>query len=195
MPLYDKDGKEVEGAMTKEEVEKAVGDAEQALIDSAAEEVKTQEQKDKEIADKKIIDDKAAADKKEADDKAAADLAAGKPVADPRIDATLSRLERLEHEKLADIHAGADPEKRSAFLSKYGRLTGYPDTPEGIAERAADAVKMAFGAAPTVDVTADVGAGRNVDQKTEIKKTEADVALGKVFGISDADREKFTPKP
>lgn len=191
MPLYDKDGKEVEGAMTKEEVEKAVADAEQALIDEAATEVKTQEQKDKDAADAKAV-----ADQKALDDKAAADKAAaeGKPVADPRVESALTRLERIEQERLADAHAGNDPEKRSAFITKYNRLSGYPDTAEGIAERAADASKMAFGETPSVSVSADAGTGRQVDTKVQIKKTEADEALGKVMGITDADREKFGPK-
>lgn len=191
MPLYDKDGKEVEGAMTKEEVEKAVSDAEQSLIDSAAEDVASKEKKDKEDADAKAAADQKAIDDKAAADKAAAEGNGGKPVTDPSV---LSRLERIEQEKLADIHAGTDPEKRAAFLGKYGRLTGYPDTAEGITERAEDAVKMAFGTTPSIDVSADAGSGRNVDAKIEIKKTEADVALGKVFGITDADREKFAPK-
>lgn len=195
MPLYDKDGKEVEGAMTKEEVEKAVSDAEQALIDDAAKDVEAQATKDKEAADKKAIDDKAAADKKVADDAVAA--AGGKkdePVLDPRVETISQRLDRIEREKLADIHAGTDPTRRAEFLSKYGRLTGYADTPEGVAERSADAVKMAFGETPSVDVSADAASGRNVDTKAAVKITEADKVIGAALGITDADREKFTPK-
>ncbi len=94
----------------------------------------------------------------------------------------------------AQQFAGADTAKQAEFKTKFDRLTGYPETPEGLAERAADAAKLIGVEAPAgVDVggLAGTGGGRNVDPATAVQATEADKVVQKALGITAEDVAKF----
>lgn len=125
------------------------------------------------------------------------------PVEAPDLSPVLERLQKTESalydmrvEKLADSYAGNDAEKRQAFTSKFGRLTGYEETTEGMAERAKDAAKLAFdttdAGASTAGI-ADVG-GRSIEGegKTTAPSSSLEAELRAALGITDKDVEKYT---
>lgn len=181
----DADGNEVE-AFTQEELDakaKELADAAaaKAVEDyKAANPTKTQEQID--------------AEKKAADEKSKAD---NEPIA--KLTKTVETLQQqLMQERVAGFartYAGSDPAKQGEFKTKFDRLTGYPDTPEGIAERAADAAKLIGIDPQTVDVgsVASTGGGRNIDSSKQVQATEADKVVQKVLGISAEDVKKYGP--
>ena len=125
------------------------------------------------------------------------------PVEAPDLSPVLERLQKTENalyemrvEKLADSYAGSDAEKRQAFIAKFGRLTGYEETIDGMAERAKDAAKLAFDTVDTGASTegiANVG-GRSVDGegKTTAPSNSAEAELRAALGITDTDVEKYT---
>jgi hypothetical protein len=114
-----------------------------------------------------------------------------------RLQKTESALYEMRVEKYADIHAGNDAEKREKFMVKFGRLTGYEETPEGIAERARDAAKLAFDATQDASTQglADTG-GRSVDTASQnfAPSNDIETQLRRELGISDTDVEKYGKK-
>jgi len=114
-----------------------------------------------------------------------------------RLQKTESALYEMRVEKYADIHAGNDAEKREKFMTKFGRLTGYEETANGLAERAKDAAKLAFDVAPTDDMSnlADAGS-KGIDTKSQngVVTNDAEKELQKQLGITDADIEKYGDK-
>jgi len=152
---------------------------------------------------------KAASEKAAADAKAAATPPApppppavppATPGVDPVIAARLDRLEKQNAELVIGAavtkYAGSDPEKAKTFRAKFDRLQGYEDTEAGLAERAADAAKLAFGTdAPSIDVTGLANAGgKSVDAGKTIAPTEADKAVQGALGISAEDVKKYGEK-
>ena len=115
-----------------------------------------------------------------------------------RLQKTENDLYQMRVEKYADIHAGNDAEKREKFMAKFGRLTGYEETPDGIAERARDAAKLAFDDAQAAASTADLAnaGGRNVNVAPQgaAPANDAEAQLRKELGISDDDVEKYSKK-
>lgn len=180
MALFDAEGKEVEGSMTKEEVEAATKTAVEAATAKAVEDYKL-------ANPTPVVEPKV--EKKE-------EVVA--PKENP-LDPVVSRLDRLERERLADRYVGTtDMEKRDQFLKSYGQISGFEDTEEGTRSRAEAAMRMSFGSVdPGVNV-ADLGGtsgGRNVDTSKAPAQTEADKIIQKALNISAADVEKFGPKP
>ena len=176
MALYDDKGNEVEGALTPEEV--------QAKID----------------ADKKVIEDAAIEQYKKDNPPAPAPAEVIPPKTEeaPAIQtdpAVLARLDAQERERLADKFAGQDPQKRADFLASYNKLTGFANDEAGIAARAADAQKLAFGTAPSVDVNtvAGTGGGRNADGAAGKPVVDLESPAAKLFGVTKEDAEKFGP--
>lgn len=117
------------------------------------------------------------------------------PVLD-RLQKTESALYEMRVEKLADSHAGNDADKRQAFVAKFGRLTGYEETAEGMAERAKDAAKLAFdtaGAGASTEGLSDAG-GRGEEGSGGVvaPSSSADAELRAALGITDKDVEKYT---
>lgn len=151
---------------------------------------------------------------KTASEKAIADLKAETPPAppappvtppatpgiDPAIAARLDRLEKQNSELRVSAavskYAGTDPEKAKTFRAKFDRLQGYEDSETGLAERAADAAKLAFGTdAPGIDVTGLANAGgKSVDAGKTIAPTEADKAVQGALGITAEDVKKYGEK-
>lgn len=176
--FYDEDGKEVE-AFTKEELDA---------------EIEKKKKADEEAAAKKAEEDAAA--KKAQEDAAKAKEQEGKKTEAQLLAERLERLEKqnqeLRVEKIADQFAGNDQEKRKSFISKFDRLTGYEETPEGLAERAADAARLAFGSDAGID-TAGLGnaGGRNVNDAKQVQTTQQDKDIQSVLGISEADAKKY----
>lgn len=180
---FDADGNEVDG-FTQAELDakaKELADAAaaKAIEDyKAANPVKTQEQIDAE---------KKAAEKAKAD---------SEPIA--KLTKTVETLQQqLNQERVAGFartYAGADATKQAEFKTKFDRLTGYADTPEGIAERAADAAKL-IGVDPvSVDISAvaGTGGGRNIDANKQVQATEADKIVQKALGITAEDVKKYS---
>lgn len=116
------------------------------------------------------------------------------PVLD-RLQKTESALYDMRVEKLADSYAGSDADKRQMFISKFGRLTGYEETVDGMAERARDAAKLAFDSVNTGASTAGITnvGGKSVDaeQNTGAQASSADIELRKALGITEEDVSKY----
>lgn len=176
-------GEEVE-AFTQEELDAQKAEAVEAAKAAAVEEYKA--------ANPPKTAEQTAAEKKATDDAAAA---ANEPVA--KLAATVEKLERELGEArvagFARTYAGADPAKQAEFTTKFGRLTGYADTPEGMVERAADAAKLIGVDPASVDISGvtGTGGGRNVDGKPAPAATEADKIVQKALGITPEDVTKY----
>ena len=180
--FFDEKGEKVEGVMTKDEYEAALAEAA-----------------------KKAGEDAVAAYKKDHPDVPAQD--APKPAdADVSVQLkelteTVGTLKKGQEETLvsglASRYAGSDAAKQSEYKKAWNQLTGFADTPEGIEDRSKAAARLAFGSdTPAVNVNdvAGTGSGRNVDEKGNRIKTDGDKVMERLFGISDADREKYGPK-
>jgi len=115
------------------------------------------------------------------------------PVLD-RLQKTENALYEMRVEKFADSFAGNDTEKRQAFITKFGRLTGYDETLDGMAERAKDAAKLAFdtqdSGASTVGL-ADAGSKSVGGTNNAVQTSQTDAELRKMLGITDSDVEKY----
>lgn len=174
--LFDENGDEVT-AFTQEELDAAKKEAVTAAK-TADEEAAAATAKEKENADIAAADNATKTDAQKLEERLA------------RIEAENTKF-RVE--KLADQFAGDDKEKRIQFMSKFDRLTGYEDTPEGMAERASDAVRLAFGIEAGVD-TAGLGdsGGRGEDSKGVVQSTEADKDIQSMLGISSDDVQKYS---
>jgi len=179
MALFDENGQEVAGAMTKEEAEAA---AAKAITDAKA----AEEAAAKEAADTKAAEDAAAA--------AAAAAAAG-GAEDPAAQA-LSIAKRLEKDAIITRVAGQDAEKRTAFSLALDKLpeSSYGADEAGQAARIADATKLAFGTEAETVIPDGTGGGRNVDTAPKTLDTATDKAIQKVLGISAEDVAKYGPE-
>lgn len=104
-----------------------------------------------------------------------------------------AKLRDREIADYAKTYAGNDTKKQDEYKTKFGRLTGYAETPEGLAERASDAAKMIGIDPTTVDVgdVAGTGGGRNIDSAAAVRQSEADTVVQKALGISVEDVKKY----
>jgi membrane protein involved in colicin uptake len=109
------------------------------------------------------------------------------------VEALQQQLTQERVSGFAKTYAGNDQAKQTEFKAKFDRLTGYSDTPEGVAERAADAAKLIGVNPQSVDIGGIVGAGsgRNVDGAGAMKITEADKVVQNALGISAEDVKKY----
>lgn len=95
------------------------------------------------------------------------------------------------------VTGGVDSDKKKAISEKFNSLSGYDETPEGMARRAEDAYLLATGEKFNANVVninnlAAAGGGRT---QTDVKAvTEADKAVQSALGITPADVEKFGKK-
>ena len=111
-----------------------------------------------------------------------------------RLQKTESALYDMRVEKLADSYAGNDADKRTAFATKFSRLTGYEDTLEGMAERAKDAAKLAFDTqegASTAGLADAGGKGVDANVKQTAPANDVEREVRQALNISDADVEKY----
>lgn len=127
--------------------------------------------------------------------KDAADAAANEPIARmaKELAEVKAKLTNAEVAGLARTYAGADATKQAEFKTMFGRLSGYEETSDGMAERA-KAAALAVGIdIKGVDISgvSSTGSGRNVDNANAPKATEADAVVQKVLGISAEDVKKF----
>jgi hypothetical protein len=179
----DENGDEFE-AFTQQELDAKAKELSDAAAAKAVEEYKT--------ANPAKSADQIAAEKAAADAKALAD---NEPIA--KLSKTVEALQQqLNQERVsgfAKTYAGNDQTKQTEFKSKFDRLTGYSDTPEGIAERAADAAKLIGVDPKSVDIggVSSTGSGRNVDSAGAVKITEADKIVQNALGISAEDVKKY----
>lgn len=180
--LFNEAGEKVEGAMTKDEIATATKTAEDAAV----------EQYKKDNPPPAVVE-------KKQDDAAAVteEMPAWAKEIKSTVDKLAGTVTTTTRETIADRYAGADKENRDKFQQKFDRLTGYEDTPEGLAARAEDARTLAFGEnAPVIDVAAlgGTGSGRNVDDAGKKTPSEADKTVRTLLGITPKDVETFAPK-
>lgn len=104
-------------------------------------------------------------------------------------------LRAREIKDMAKLYAPGDVEKQKEYETNFGKLTGYENTPEGLAEQAEAAARLSG-----IDVTGvsvgDVAAtsgGKNIDSAAQAKSSDADAALQKALGISPEDVAKYGP--
>lgn len=182
MKAFDKDGNEID-VFSQEELD-----------------AKLKEFTDKTASEKAEADAKA----KAAADKAVADAAAGgnndevpawaKPII-AAVDSLKSNHTQGYVEKVA---TGLDADKRKLVETKFAGLSGYDETPDGMARRAEDAYLLATGEkfnAGTVNMQNLMGSGSGGRTATTDKvTTEADKEIQSALGITTADIEKFTKK-
>lgn len=184
MKAFDAQGKEIE-VFSQEELD-----------------AKIKEASDKALADAKT---QAEADAKAAADKAAADAAAAAggnndevPAwAKPIIDTVNSLKSNHTQGYVEKVANGLDADKRKLVETKFAGLSGYEETPEGMARRAEDAYLLATGEkfnAGTVNVQNLMGAGGGRTQGGDKVTTEADKDIQSALGITPADVEKYTKK-
>lgn len=182
MKAFDKDGKEID-VFSQEELD-----------------AKLKEFTDKTASEKAEAEAKAAADKAAADAAAAAGgnndevPAWAKPII-AAVDSLKSNHTQGYVEKVA---TGLDADKRKLVETKFAGLSGYDETPEGMARRAEDAYLLATGEkfnAGTVNMQNLMGSGSGGRTATTDKvTTEADKEIQSALGITTADIEKFTKK-
>ena len=176
-------GEEFE-AFTQEELDAKAKEAADAAAAKAVEDYKTanpQKTPEQLIEEKKAVEDQA---KKDAE-----------PIEQLKktVEGLQATIRARDIGDYAKTYAGADAAKQVEFKAKFDRLTGYPDTQEGIAERAADAAKLIGIDPKTVNIgdVAGTGSGRNVDGAGAVKETEADKLVQKALGISAEDVKKY----
>jgi len=171
-------------------------------------EVFSQEELDAKLKEftEKTASEKAEADAKAAADKAAADAAAAAggnndevPAwAKPIIDTVNSLKSNHTQTYVEKVATGLDADKRKLVETKFAGLTGYEETPEGMARRAEDAYLLATGEkfnAGTVNVQNLMSSGNGGRTQTDNKVvTETDKEIQSALGITSADAEKFAKK-
>jgi len=98
-------------------------------------------------------------------------------------------------ESLLSKLTGGDKDLRAKIELKASNLTGYPDTPEGVAQKFQDAFTLATGNKPTPSMLDGVtGAGARGDGAGKDKvegMTENGKAMATVFGIKEDSIKKY----
>lgn len=180
MEVFDKDGKPVEGVFSKEEVEAQV----------------------KAAADKAAADAKAASDAAIEAARVAAEAAGAGGDQIPEWAKTLvQKVDSLSNHNtqsyLGKVVTGLDSDKAKEVEAKYASLTGYAETPEGLARRSEDAYLLATGQkynAGTVNMGNLMASGQgksNIDPKAI---TEVDKNINTALGNTPEDVAKFGKK-
>lgn len=173
--LFDKDGKPVEGAMTKEEIDAAVAAAGTKAVDDFKAANPPKEEKKEEVKDEvqKQIE---------------------------QLSSLVQGLVTTNNESVkasfASKFAGGNADDAAKFNTMYDRLTGFEETPDGRAERAEAAARAAGLSTEGIDVGdfAGTGGGKNIDPAKTVASTSADKLLQPMFGLTPEDVTKFTPK-
>lgn len=113
-----------------------------------------------------------------------------KPYAD-RVD----RLAGNQSEQYIDgVLTGLDADKQKTVREKFGSMTGYEDTPQGLQQRANDAYLLVTGERPQeggVDMTNLHASGGGRSEHTEQKYSEADKEIQKTLGVTEEDVKKY----
>ena len=102
----------------------------------------------------------------------------------------------LQTTVISDYAASLDADKKQAFNSRFDSLTGYPDTPEGMQKRAADAYLLTTGQpyeAQAINMGNIVAAG-NGPVRPAAPVGEVDKAFAQTFGITEQDVAKYGNK-
>ena len=215
MPLFDEDGKEMENALTAEEVEEKLNEAKETAKSEAEEEAnksleETQKESDREIEDlqTKLEETSELLEKEKEKDKNFGNLRKSKGVSDEKIKELTETVEGLKtsiDEKVNGIKddtrkkeldaaiksvAGNDKDLADKIQFHYNKLSGE----EYFVLRVQSAVSLATGgkSASVLDGVIS-GSGGNPPPSEEGEKGElsADAKdVSKKLGISDADIEK-----
>lgn len=180
MKAFDKDGKEIE-VFSQEELDAKI----------------------KEAGEKAAADALAAAEAKAKADADAAAAAAGQggneipEWAKPIVAAVQSLSQNHTMGYVDKVATGLDADKRKEVEAKFASLTGYEETPEGMARRAEDAYLLATGErfnAGTVNMGNLMASGSGRTDTDPKVQTETDKNVQAALGISQADVEKFGKK-
>ncbi len=119
-------------------------------------------------------------------------------VVDPKITETITSLQRKVGELQLSNHitkyTGGDAEKVAKFKSKFERLQGYEDTEAGLAERAADAARLAFGDVASLDVSHLAAPGGKGNGGGNQPPSEDDKLIKAALGITPDDVAKYGAK-
>lgn len=178
MKAFDAEGNEIE-VFSKEE------------LDAQIEATKT-----------KLAEDAKAAD--EAAKKAAEDVVAGTKNDDEMPGWAKTLVEKVNlissnetKTYLGKVTSGLDADKRKDVEAKYNNLTGYDETPEGLARRSEDAYLLATGQkyqAGTVDMNNLVASGGGKSVVDGAPVAEVDKGLQSLLGITKEDVDKYAKK-
>ncbi len=182
--LFDEDGNEVEGALTKEEIETATAAAVETAKTEALDAYKKEHPEE-------TPEEKTAREAAEA-----AATAAEKTPQQIAEEAVASALRTRDIADMAKAFAPGDAAKQAEIIANAGRLTGYEQTPEGLAGQVENAAKMAGIDVSGIDVSSvgNTGGGRNIDNANQVKTTEVDKTVQKILSISPEDVKKYGPK-
>jgi hypothetical protein len=176
MEVFDKDGNPIEGVFSKDELEAKVQSELDARI-KAAEEAEAAE-----------AAAQAAAQQQQNEMPEWAQSLVQK-VESLSSNATRGFVER--------VSSTLDTDRRKEVETKFNQLTGYDETPEGLARRAEDAYLLATGErynAGRVDMS-NLAAAGGVKTQTDSKViSEADKQIQAALGITAADIEKYGKK-
>jgi hypothetical protein len=187
MDLYDKDGNIIEGAMTKDDIEKAKQEAVDAAKEAAIEEYKAANPSE-------TAEEKAAREAKEKEaegEKTPAELA--QEAADRAVAAA---LRTRDIQDMAKLYAPGDSAKQKEIIDNARRVSGFEETPEGLVSQVEAAAAMSGIDTKGVDLSglAMTSGGRDVDVKPNVKATEADATVQNALGIKPEDVEKYGDK-
>jgi hypothetical protein len=182
--LFDENGNEVAGAMTKEEHETALT----AAVDTAKTEAVDTYKKENPPAETPPAKKEGEEEETTETAEQIAERIASKAVA--------TALRQRDIQDMARAYAPADAAKQAEIIANAARLTGYEETPEGLASQVEAAAKVAGIDTAGVDISGvtGTGGGRNVDTTSGPAPTEADSTVQKALGITSEDVEKFAPK-
>lgn len=185
MELYDKDGKLVEGALTKEEAETAQSTVVEAAKTAAVDEYKAANPSE-------TAEEKAA---REAREKAAEGEETPTQVAERIANAAVTKaLRGRDIQDMARLYAPGDTEKQKLIIENATtKVQGFEETPEGLVKQMEAAASMAGIDVSGVDIAAlsMTGGNRNVDAGGRPAPTGDDAAIQTALGIKPEDAEKY----
>lgn len=95
------------------------------------------------------------------------------------------------------VVSGLDTDRKKEVEAKFQQLSGYDETPDGLARRAEDAYLLATGEkfnADTVNMKNLAAAGGGKTDTAPKVTTEADKQIQSALGITQADVDKFGKK-
>jgi hypothetical protein len=98
---------------------------------------------------------------------------------------------------VSDFVKVLEADKQPIFTAKFDQLTGYPETPEGMQQRASDAYLLTTGQRyETSGVNMqNIVAANGSPVRPGAPATEVDKAFQQTFGITDEDVKKHSSNP
>lgn len=184
--LFDENGNEVEGALTKEEHDAALETSKTEAVDAyKVEHPETKEETPEEKTAREAAEAAAASAKTP---EQIAEEVAGKAVA--------TALRGRDIADAAKRYAPGDAEKQKQIIENAGRLNGFEQDDEGLAKQMEAAAGMAGIDVSSMNV-ADVsmtGGGRNIDHAETLQRSEADKTMQAILKISPEDVKKYGPE-